>query len=85
MVGYLGSCPNIRRMTDQILATDSTTNCEADRNGPQISKYCADGGVYYLQSFVFSGSGKLARSNTNAPYGLESLSDVGIDAWVSMI
>ena len=85
MVGYLlGSCPQKRRMTDSILADNSTTNCEADLHGPQISKYCADGGVYYLQSLTFSGLGKLARPNTNAPYGLESLADVGIEAWVSL-
>lgn len=63
---------------------NSTTNCMADLHGPQDSKYCADGGVYYLQSIGFSGQGQLSRPNTKKPYGYDSLGSVGLDASVSV-
>ncbi|KAL9126160.1 MAG: hypothetical protein Q9175_007960 [Cornicularia normoerica] len=64
-------------------AEGSTTKCEADLHGPQSSKYCADGGVYYLQSLSFSHAGAQVRPNTGGPYGYESLSSVGIEAkWI---
>lgn len=49
------------------------TKCKADNHGPEISKYCADGGVYYLLRW---GDGMYAE-----PWGVDKLKDsyYGID------
>ena len=56
----------------------SSTADPGDQNGPPSTKYCADGGVYYLH--------KLAQSETNtasiaAPNGFDSLTNFGIYPW----
>ena len=61
----------------------SYTKCAADKNGWQASKYCGDGGVYYLYRFNEDGpyQGHLAY-----PYGADKMGEqpFGLDvAWVT--
>ena len=56
----------------------SGTKDPGDQNGPPSTKYCADGGVYYLN--------KLSESDTNtaniaAPNGFDSLAGFGMYPW----
>ena len=48
------------------------SKCAADAVGPQSSKYCADGGVYYLNNYDRNGG------HLDKPYGYDSLVDHGI-------
>lgn len=47
------------------------TKCWADTNGWQASKYCADGGVYYL--YFFKETGNL-NGYVTYPYGADQMS-----------
>ncbi|KAI9876348.1 MAG: hypothetical protein M1830_006697 [Pleopsidium flavum] len=59
----------------------SGTKCEADKTRPQITKYCDDGGVYYLYRFDEHGNHDGALDK---PWGMEDLSSVGLNpAWVT--
>ena len=49
------------------------SKCKADKVGPQGAKYCADGGVYYLNNYVSSPGG------LGKPNGYDDLSTHGID------
>ena len=63
------------------LADDnSTMKCANDRSGPQLLKYCADGGVYYAYNFVEEGDhlGRLGY-----PWGADKLNELGINPAVS--
>lgn len=60
----------------------TTSNCLIDRSGPQASKYCDDGGVYYAYNFVEDGAGE---GHVNYPWGGDKLMDkVGINLTVSL-
>jgi len=57
------------------------TKCRADQSGPQITKYCADAGVYYLYRFDERGDHVGALDK---PWGMDDLHSVGLDpAWVT--
>ncbi|KAI9873705.1 MAG: hypothetical protein M1830_010704 [Pleopsidium flavum] len=59
----------------------SGTKCKADKTGPQITKYCDDGGVYYLYRFDERGNHVGALDK---PWGMDDLSSVGLNpAWVT--
>ncbi|MCJ1280345.1 hypothetical protein MMC21_008172 [Puttea exsequens] len=53
---------------------DSQSKCKADTHGPQKSKYCADGGVYYVQSIQKGIRGPQA----DMPYAYSHLEENGI-------
>lgn len=48
------------------------TKCQADKNGWQASKYCADGGVYYL--YRFNEDGNLA-GHLDYPWGADKMTE----------
>ena len=45
----------------------SKERCIVDRTGPQASKYCADGGVYYLYNFIEDGD---LSGHVDYPWGM---------------
>ena len=59
---------------------DSQSKCKADTHGPQKSKYCADGGVYYVQSIQKGIRGPQA----DMPYAYSHLEENGIIPFVSI-
>ena len=52
-----------------------------DLSGPQMSKYCDDGGVYYTYNFIERGAG---LGNVGLPWGAENLSKADNDLKVSL-
>lgn len=48
------------------------TKCRQDTHGPYASRYCADGGVYYLQSLNIEDT--LGYPNVEKPYSYDKLS-----------
>ncbi|KAK4691438.1 hypothetical protein P7C71_g5562, partial [Lecanoromycetidae sp. Uapishka_2] len=55
------------------------TALPGDTNGPPSTKYCADGGVYYLNRL--SADSSTAIPDLVAPYGFDSLLNFGILPW----
>ena len=49
------------------------TKCQADKNGWQASKTCADGGVYYLYRFNEDGN---LNGNLDYPWGADKMQQV---------
>ena len=59
------------------LQDDTTkTKCLNDTSGPQDSKYCDDGGVYYTYNFIETGD---EEGHVGYPWGGEKLTANGID------
>lgn len=64
------------------------TKCRQDTHGPFASRYCADGGVYYLQSLNTEDSlepqGTISYPNVEKPYAYDKLSTLpqSIEPWV---
>ncbi len=57
------------------------TKCKADRSGPQITKFCDDGGVYYLYRFDERGD---HRGGLDKPWGMDKLEEYGLHpSWVT--
>ncbi|KAK4691536.1 hypothetical protein P7C71_g5484, partial [Lecanoromycetidae sp. Uapishka_2] len=52
----------------------NSTKCLADTHGPKAARYCADGGVYYLQSMAVTEGIPM----TAKPYAYDSLQDVNL-------
>ena len=50
---------------------NDTLKCQLDMTGPQDSKYCADGGVYYTYNFIERGDHK---GTVGYPWGAQKLS-----------
>ena len=48
--------------------------CLADTTGPADSKYCAEGGIYYVYNFVETGSN---LGYVDYPWGVRRLLDFG--------
>ena len=60
-------------------AGGSTQNCDLNKDGPQNSKYCGDGGVYYTYNFVEDdGNGYVYY-----PWGSDQLATWDLDLTVS--
>ena len=54
---------------------EDKTKCRQDTHGPLSSRYCADGGVYHLQSLNIQGSiGTTGYPNVEKPYSYDKLS-----------
>ena len=53
----------------------NTTYCDADRFGPQDSKYCADSGVYYAYNFIEDGD---LFGHLGYPWGGDKLSNLNL-------
>ncbi len=65
------------------LADDANhSKCTADKYGPQGAKYCADGGVYYLNNYVSSpgGLGKPNGYDELVPHGIDPVKIVQASA-----
>ena len=58
--------------------------CRQDTHGPLASRYCADGGVYYLQSLNIEDT--VGYPNVEKPYSYDKLSTLPqpIEPWVSL-
>ena len=63
---------------------NTTTNCTKDLHGPQSAKYCADGGVYYLQQIAVQAGGGAVLPMVQEPQGFNALEDVAIEPQVSI-
>ena len=63
---------------------NTTTNCDKDLHGPQSSKYCADGGVYYLHQIAVQAGGGAVLPMVQMPQGYNALEDVAIETQVSI-
>lgn len=61
------------------------TKCKQDTHGPLASRFCADGRVYYLQSFNIEDT--LGYPNVQKPYSYDKLSTLSqpIQPWVSSL
>ena len=59
---------------------DSHSKCNGDRVGPQGAKYCADGGVYYLNNFDKTGLGKPNGYDQLRPHGIDPVKIVSASA-----
>lgn len=57
----------------------TSTALAGDTNGSPSTKYCADGGVYYLNRFDTSQNG--GQATLAAPYGFDSVLSFGILPW----
>ena len=72
-IDALGETPTNNKMW--VLFVDlqegnSTARCSSDLSGPQDSKYCADGGVYYTYNFIETGN---LIGHVGYPWGADRL------------
>ena len=56
----------------------SSTADPGDKNGPPSTKYCADGGVYYLNKLSQT---EINTASVAAPNGFDSMTNFGIYPW----
>ncbi|KAI9682371.1 MAG: hypothetical protein M1817_000425 [Caeruleum heppii] len=64
-----------------LLDDASKSKCTADISGPQVTKYCADGGVYYLYRFDEDGH---HRGHLDKPWGMDELNKIDLQpAWAT--
>ena len=58
----------------------SPVKCFADNTGPQQSKFCGDGGVYYSFNLIETGN---LQAYVSYPWGTDHLREIGIEPQVS--
>ena len=68
----------------RFITGNTTTNCDNDLHGPQSTKYCADGGVYYLQQLAVQTGDGAVLPMVQEPPGFDNLGDVGLEPQVSI-